>query len=537
MSPLHPASQKPLGIFFSYAHEDEGLLKQLERHLTALKKQHGIHTWNDREITAGSKWAGEIDKNLMAAEIILLLVSADFIASKYCWDIEVEKALERHDAGQARVIPVVLHYADWRRTPIGKLQALPKDGEPVTSWSDQNKAFLDVVEGLSAVIDEMSGTQKPRSVSGRPPGPGIVVEPSGGRPSSNTRQPLAPTPTNITGTTTTVLPPRDPSIPRSKLGKPGLRPKYPPGVRATRPLGRHEDSIYAMAWSADGKILASGSAPKTIKLWDFARGKLIRQFDHHEGPVLSLAWSPEGDLLASGSTDGMIRLWRHDAEGSLRVLEGHNESVTSLAWSPDGSGLCSASTDTSILLWDVSGRKLGTVGSHDDTVYSLSWSARGDLASGGRDSAIRIWEPKSNASSQTLAKDKNFGIVYSVVWSHRGNLLASASADKTIRIWDAKRLKLKKTLTGHRDGVRCLAFSSCDRLLASKSDDGTVRLWRCDDWTEVAELKEASDARNVGGLAFHPNRPVLATRDDRRHAVRVWHLDLKELGLAPLEQR
>ena len=261
---------------------------------------------------------------------------------------------------------------------------------------------------------------------------------------------------------------------------------------------------------------------------------MIRQLRGHEGPVVSLAWSPVGGVLASGSTDETIRLWHKESEP--RVLEGHQGSITSLAWSTDGAVLCSASSDQCIRLWDAQrARTLRIVGKHQDSVCSLAWSTTGYLASGGRDKAVRIWEPNSGAPVYTV-KPKHTATVWNVAWCHRGDVLASASADKTIRIWDARRHQEKLILRDHHKGVRCLAFSADDSLLASKSQDGTVRVWRCEDWTEVAVLDEASNG-NVGGLAFHPKEPLLATRNDRSRSIHLWRLDHEKLGLQPMKPK
>jgi hypothetical protein len=115
-----------------------------------------ITEWHDREITAGSEWATEIDHHLDSAQVILMLVSADFIDSEYCFGIEMTRALERHQAGDARVIPVVLRAVDWTHSPLGKLQALPRDAKPVTSWPDQDSAFLDVTEGIRSALRQLA---------------------------------------------------------------------------------------------------------------------------------------------------------------------------------------------------------------------------------------------------------------------------------------------------------------------------------------------------------------------------------------------
>src|SRR5690348_17623516 len=116
-----------LNLFVSYAHEDEALCTRLLTHLSQLRRS-GVDGWYDRRITGGSEWAGQIDEHLEAAQIILLLVSADFLASEYCFDVEMKRALERHDRGQARVVPVILRPCDWQHSPFAKLQALPRNG-------------------------------------------------------------------------------------------------------------------------------------------------------------------------------------------------------------------------------------------------------------------------------------------------------------------------------------------------------------------------------------------------------------------------
>ena len=124
-------------VFFSYSHRDEDLRDELEIHLSALKREGVIETWHDRRIGAGKDLDVEIDAKSEVAQIILLLVSPYFIASDYCYDVEMERAMERHRSGEARVIPVILHPCDWLHTPFGKLRATPPDGKPISklmSW-------------------------------------------------------------------------------------------------------------------------------------------------------------------------------------------------------------------------------------------------------------------------------------------------------------------------------------------------------------------------------------------------------------------
>ncbi len=147
----------PVKIFFCYAHEDEAFLNKLKAHLSPLQRQGFIATWHDRDISAGVEWEQEIKEQLNAAQIILLLISPDFMNSDYCYGIQMQRAIERHERKEARVIPVILDYVYWKVEPLRKLQALPTDTNPITSasWRSQNEAFLDVVEGVRKAAMEI----------------------------------------------------------------------------------------------------------------------------------------------------------------------------------------------------------------------------------------------------------------------------------------------------------------------------------------------------------------------------------------------
>lgn len=147
-------------VFFSYSHQDEDLRDDLAKHLSILQRRGVIDTWHDRQIEAGTEWAADIEQQLNRANIILLLVSADFLASDYCYDVEVQRAMERHEAGEARVIPVIIRPVDWQDAPFGKLQALPKDAKPITKWADRDEALLDVAKGIKHTLEELAEARK-----------------------------------------------------------------------------------------------------------------------------------------------------------------------------------------------------------------------------------------------------------------------------------------------------------------------------------------------------------------------------------------
>jgi tetratricopeptide (TPR) repeat protein len=160
---LHPIIQEDVmayEVFISYSHQDQALCKELEKHLSNLEQQHIIAPWYDGNTTPGEEWMPQIMEHLNRAQIILLLVSSDFLASDFCKSIEMTQAIARHNADQARVIPIILRPVDWKGASFAKLQALPTRGKPVISWPTHDDAFVDVVQGIRKAIDDLINKMK-----------------------------------------------------------------------------------------------------------------------------------------------------------------------------------------------------------------------------------------------------------------------------------------------------------------------------------------------------------------------------------------
>ncbi len=151
-------SAPTLKVFISYSHKDEDLKEELEGHLANLIRQNRIKIWHDRMIEPGTDWDTAIAEQLKAAQVILLLVTPGFMASDYIHNIELSHAIERHEQGTARVIPIILKPTDWTGTAFSKLQALPKNAKPVKKWDDQDEAFLDVVQGIRKAVDSLAAS-------------------------------------------------------------------------------------------------------------------------------------------------------------------------------------------------------------------------------------------------------------------------------------------------------------------------------------------------------------------------------------------
>ena len=148
-----------LSLFVSYSHTDEALKNDMLKHIEPLKRLNLIDSWHDRKLLAGEDWEKSISSNLEKADIILLLVSIDFINSKYCFDIELDRALERHAQQEATVIPVILRNCLWQYTSFAKIQVLPKDAKAVCAWSDRDEAFANVADGIRVVAEQIRASR------------------------------------------------------------------------------------------------------------------------------------------------------------------------------------------------------------------------------------------------------------------------------------------------------------------------------------------------------------------------------------------
>lgn len=155
-------------IFVSYSHRDEDTLERLRAHLSPLRRDGRIETWYDREIRAGGEIDDEISVQLETCHVFILLISPDFLNSDYCMDTEMTRAMERHEEGTARVIPIIVEDCYWKTSPFRKLKALPKDGKPISNWTNENTAFLNIVEEVARVLDDMvRAPMAPKPDSGR----------------------------------------------------------------------------------------------------------------------------------------------------------------------------------------------------------------------------------------------------------------------------------------------------------------------------------------------------------------------------------
>lgn len=294
-----------------------------------------------------------------------------------------------------------------------------------------------------------------------------------------------------------------------------------PGATLVQTIPAHQAAVAGVAFSLDGRYLASGSADSTVRVWEVASGELLLTLGGDGGPVSCVAFSPDGRWLASGSADNVIRIWDAASGALVRTLSGHAALVSALAFGPNGRQLVSGGADNTVRLWDVvTWAPVHTYRGHTGKVSSVAFSPDGErIASGSWDQSVRVWRTDSvEVAGQTLplSTDGLFDDV-TVTFSTDGRFLVAGSRDKTVRLWETRRFTEVRRLTGHQDAVVALAVSADGRLLASASDS-TIRVWDVEtgDSLQVAR----GHTGQIYGVAFSPEGFLASGAQDA--SVRLW---------------
>ncbi|MEM6597947.1 MAG: NB-ARC domain-containing protein [Cyanobacteria bacterium P01_C01_bin.69] len=284
----------------------------------------------------------------------------------------------------------------------------------------------------------------------------------------------------------------------------------------------HKNWVCSVAFSPDGTQLVSGSADRTIKLWDVATGECLQTLEGHSNWVMSVAFSPDGTQLVSGSADRTIKLWDGATGECLQTLEGHQHGVWSVAFSPNGKSFVSGSADCTIKCWNATtGECLQTLIGHEHGVWTVAFSPDGNtLASGSADQTVRVWDAATGEGLHTLAGHSNW--VWMVAFSPDGNTLASGSADQTVRVWNLadNTPQCLRVLSGHSNWVWSVAFSPDGNYLTSGSEDRTMRLWKLERGQCLKTLQGSSNW--VWSVAFSPDGNTLASGQGDR-LVHLWN--------------
>jgi WD40 repeat protein/serine/threonine protein kinase len=306
-------------------------------------------------------------------------------------------------------------------------------------------------------------------------------------------------------------------------------------AKAGKELLTIKDAHGPVAFSPDGTRLASASQGRTVQVWDAATGQLTLTLKGHTGVVQSVAFSPDGKRLASGGEHlvgdrdgpGELKVWDVATGQKVLSVQGQTGGVTSVCFSPDGTRLASASVDlvdpirrpSAVKVWDAAtGLEVRSLKGHIYTVYAVCYSPDGQrLASANGDGKVKVWDVATGREVLTLVG--HAGLVYGVCYSPDGRRLASASTDRTVRVWDAASGQVVRTLKGHTESVKGVAFSPDGQQLASASEDRTVKVWDATTDQDALSLQE-----HRGGflsVACSPDgRRLASTSGD--NAVEVW---------------
>jgi eukaryotic-like serine/threonine-protein kinase len=286
-------------------------------------------------------------------------------------------------------------------------------------------------------------------------------------------------------------------------------------------LNGHASSVFSVAFSPDGRRLASGNNDRPVKIWDVATGKELLSLKVHSSMVNSVAFSPDGQWLASGG-GRTVTIWNSVTGKELLSFNGHTGEVNSVAFSPDGQRLASGSGDETVKIWDIAtGKELFSLKGHNGRVNSVAFSPDGQrLASGNGDETVKIWEVATGKELFSL-KGHN-GWVNSVAFSPDGQRLAWGSGN-TVKIWNTSTGEELFDLKGHSDSVRSVAFSSDGQRLTSGSADKTVKIWNSETGNELFTLKDNADL--VRSVAFSPDGQRVASGGrDKDNTVKIWDI-------------
>lgn len=537
-------------VFISYSHKDKEFREKLENHLKILERSGLISAFHSGRILPGTERYKEQITHLNQADIILLLISADFIGAEDCMETEVPRALERHENGEVTVIPIILSPVDWKATSLSRLQPLPANGEAITTWSSQDSAFEEITKSLRTLAEKIQESRKVRkpikhtenkyrirvqfytedgeispdeqkSLDVYAENLGLSAEESR---AINSKELYAPEKILLSrrklihflyfcgfGFVLTLL--------FGSYSRVFYR-KSPAFLKGN--LEGHISDVNSIDFTSDGNTLVTASRDKSIKIWDVRLGNVIGTLLGHSEEVYSVSFSPvDSNLIVSGSADTTIKVWNIATKSAVRTLNGHQDYVNFVSVSPNGKMIVSASYDGLAKVWDVeTGENIYTLNGRDGILLTAKFSPNGKiLATGGIGKTIKLWDASTGNEIRTLKG--HGGDVNWLAFSSDSQSIYSCSLDNTIRHWNVGIEESIRVLTGHVGEVYTIALHPNNVLLASAGRDRKIRIWDLRDGREIVSFDAHSEW--IYSIEFSPNGELLASGSGEAHEnLKIW---------------
>ena len=290
--------------------------------------------------------------------------------------------------------------------------------------------------------------------------------------------------------------------------------------KCLKTLQGHQDWIWTVAFSPNGQTIASGGDDNTIRLWNIDTED-CRVLESDSGWVWGVAFNPEGNIIASAGYDSTIRLWSANTGKCLKILQGHGDAVWCVAFHPTDRILASGSADNTVKLWDLkTGDCVATLEGHTREVRSVAFGADGIVISGSFDRTTKLWDFSTGKCLKTLSGHTD-GVRVAAIDSNR-NILASGDSNQMLKLWDVNTGKCLKTWQGFANWIWTIALSPKGQLLASGSLDKTVKLWDLESGEEIAVL--TGHHNWVWSVAFSPDGRILASSSDDE-SIKIWNVN------------
>ena len=524
--------EPPIEIFFSYSHKDEVQRDELAKQLIILERQGYITLWHDQRIVPGQQWADQIDNKLNTAHIILLLISPDFIASDYCYGIEMARAMERHEQGEAIVIPIILRPVHWKEAPFGKLEALPKNAKPVKNWQNEDEAFFNIAEGIRKVVIELRTNSSLQQT--------IMNEtaPTGTVSSESIEE------AHIEGLGDVV-----------SLGNPEvfyissdtlLTSLEPNHQIASLPLGevifKHNvffGEITNMAWSPDGTCIATTCRDGYMRVRNAIDGTPVIEctfsyeiinFSLSKPLFTSVAWAPNGRYVATATSYGAIHIFDVTKSNDSEVVEAqYNDKgvwIRDLAWAPDGNSIAFISSpeyaSDHITVKSFNTDNVIAYHGHHTRPNAFAWAPNSERIASAA-SKVHVWDASGGSLVHTFPEDPNQ--INAVVWSPNGKYVAFASNDNIVYVYNThkgvRELSYDKHLRYRLWGgnVKTVAWSPDEKYIASGGTDRTVHVWKPLTGETIATYQHN---KAVSMVTWSSDGQRLATIGDGDNKVHMW---------------